>query len=100
MDEIKYNEWIEVEVKGIPFFKYELENGDKIIYSMNEFDILDIFCIYINGATKYHTQDELGVLNMLYISSGENLETLRSIMNLTYKEMLTGDYSYLGRMID
>ena len=85
---------------GVQFYKYELENGDKIIYSMNEYELIDVFCVYVGGCTKFHNPEELSLLNVLYISFGEDIETLRSIMKLTYKEISTGDYSYLGRMID
>ena len=97
---VEYNKWIETELKNISFCHYNLENGDMLIYSVNEYGFVDLFCIYIDGSKYYHNDDELGVLNMLYISSGNNIDTIRSIMNLTYKEMLNGDYSYLGRTID
>ena len=97
---VEYNKWIETELKNIPFYQYNLENGDMLIYSVNGYGFIDLFCIYIDGSKYYHKDEELHILNILYISSGDNIEMIRSIMNLTYKEMLNGDYSYLGRMID
>jgi hypothetical protein len=98
----EYKKWVETELEEVTFYQYELENGDKIIYSVNEYGLVDCFVIYIKESNTIHKhlQEELSLLNVLYISSGEDIETLRSIMKLTYKEISTGDYSYLGRMID
>lgn len=96
-----YDEWIETELKGVSFYHYDLQNGDKIIYSVNEYGLVDCFVIYIKELNnKYsHSQEELSIMNMLYIAGGEDLEELRVMMKLTYKSMIGEDLSYFGGMI-
>ena len=44
----EYNKWIEIKSNDVIFYKYDLENGDSIVYSMNdEVGLVDLFCIYI-----------------------------------------------------
>lgn len=83
---IEYNKWIEIKSNDVIFYKYDLENGDSIIYSMNdEVGLVDLFCIYIKEKNIRYTK-ELMSLNILYIASGEDVETLRALMKNIYQE--------------
>lgn len=101
MKDIKYNEWTDIKMDGVQFYQYELENGDKIIYSVNEYGLVDCFVIYIKESNTMHkhSQEELSVMNMLYIAGGEDIEALRAMMTLTYKSVIGEDLSHLGRVI-
>lgn len=97
----EYKKWVETELEEVTFYQYELENGDKIIYSVNEYGLVDCFVIYIKESNTIHKhlQEELSVMNMLYIAGGEDIEALRVMMTLTYKSVIGEDLSHLGRMI-
>ena len=97
----EYNKWVETELEGVMFYQYKLENGDKIIYSVNEYGLVDCFVIYIKefGTVYKHSSEELSIMNMLYIAGGDDIEALRVIMTLTYKSVIGADLSYLGRII-
>ena len=97
----EYNKWVETELEGVLFYQYKLENGDKIIYSVNEYGLVDCFVIYIKESNTMHkhSQEELSVMNMLYVAGGDDIEALRAIMTLTYKSVIGAGLSHLGRMI-
>lgn len=100
--EIKYNEWEDIELENVPFCRYKLENGDQLIYSMNEYGLLDLATIYLkeSNTMRHYEEDEMSVVNMIFIASGEDIEMIRSLIKLDYKAMLDGDYSYLRGMIE
>ena len=96
---IEYNKWIEIKSNDVIFYKYDLENGDSVVYSMNdEVGLVDLFCIYTKKEDIRYTE-ELMSLNMLYIASGEDTEMLRALMKMTYQEHI-GEISPIGKWYD
>lgn len=95
--ETKYNEWEYVELENIPFYCYNLENGDKLIYSVDECGMLDYYTMYLKELNIRHdySKEEISIMNMFYIASGEDIEVIRSLITLNYKSMIGADLSYL-----
>ena len=93
-------EWIKVEVEGENFWKYVFDNGDIIFYSIDKEDgLIDLFNMYIK-ADKIKYIEDLGSLNMLYLSSGFDIEVIRAIMKISYKERTEKGYYFIEGMLD
>lgn len=93
-------EWIKVETQGEDFWKYVFDNGDLIVYSIDkENGLIDLFNMYIKeGNIKYI--EELSSLNMLYLSSGFDIETVRAIMKISYRERVEKGCYFIEGMFD
>lgn len=92
--------WIRMEIKGEEIWKCVFDNGDIIVYSIDKEDgLIDLFNMYIKeGNIKYI--EELSSLNMLYLSSGFDIETVRAIMKISYRERVKKGYYFIEGMFD
>lgn len=92
--------WTRMEIKGEEIWKCVFDNGDIIVYSIDKEDgLIDLFNMYIKeGNIKYI--EELSSLNMLYLSSGFDIETVRAIMKISYRERVENGYYFIEGMFD